>query len=143
MLEWVTSILGLGSIACCMFSNGRESEWTLGVGDGQGGLVCCYSWGREELDTTERLNWTELKYTFEKCKWIGEYGTKCKFQLFSSLMVCHLIHTLKILFLLIGKSGNQHTKFTWIIYEYFIFIFWPPRLIVTPNYSLIAYKIFI
>ena len=27
-----------------------------GVGDGQGGLVCCDSWGREESDTTERLN---------------------------------------------------------------------------------------
>ena len=27
----------------------------LGVGDGQGGLVCCGSWGRKELDTTERL----------------------------------------------------------------------------------------
>ena len=40
--------------------NGRESEWTLGVGDGQGGLVCCDSWGRKESDTTERLNWTEL-----------------------------------------------------------------------------------
>ena len=28
----------------------------LGVGDGQGGLVCCDSWGRKESDTTERLN---------------------------------------------------------------------------------------
>ena len=27
-----------------------------GVGDGQGGLACCNSWGRKELDTTERLN---------------------------------------------------------------------------------------
>ena len=33
-----------------------ESEWTPGVGDGQGGLACCDSWGRKELDTTERLN---------------------------------------------------------------------------------------
>ena len=40
--------------------NGHESEWTLGVCDGQGGLVCCNSWGRKELDTTERLNWSEL-----------------------------------------------------------------------------------
>ena len=39
---------------------GRESEWTLGVGDWQGGLACCDSWGCKELDTTERLNWTEL-----------------------------------------------------------------------------------
>ena len=40
--------------------DGCESEWTPAVGDGQGGLVCCDSWGRKELDTTERLNWTEL-----------------------------------------------------------------------------------
>ena len=36
--------------------NGRESERTLGVGDGQGGLVCCDSWGRKESDKTERLD---------------------------------------------------------------------------------------
>ena len=40
--------------------HGRGSEWTPGVGDGQGGLACCSSWGRKELDTTKRLNWTEL-----------------------------------------------------------------------------------
>ena len=39
--------------------NGRESERTPGVGDGQGGLACCNSWGRKESDTTEWLNWTE------------------------------------------------------------------------------------
>ena len=33
--------------------NGHGFWWTLGVGDGQGGLVCCGSWGRKELDTTE------------------------------------------------------------------------------------------
>jgi len=33
--------------------------WTGGVGDGQGGLACCDSWGHKELDMTERLNWTE------------------------------------------------------------------------------------
>ena len=32
-------------------------EWTPGVGDRQGGLVCCGSWGHKESDTTERLNW--------------------------------------------------------------------------------------
>ena len=41
-------------------SNGHRFGWTPGVGDGQGGLVCCGSWGRNELDTTEWLNWTEL-----------------------------------------------------------------------------------
>ena len=38
--------------------NGRESQWTPGVGDGPGGLACWDSWGCES-DTTERLNWTE------------------------------------------------------------------------------------
>ena len=41
--------------------DGREFEWTPGVGDGQGGLACCNSWGYKESDTTEWLNWTELK----------------------------------------------------------------------------------
>ena len=40
--------------------DGHESEWTLGVGDGQGGLACCDSWGCKESDTTEGLKWTEL-----------------------------------------------------------------------------------
>ena len=39
--------------------NGHEFEWTLGDGDGQGGLVCCDSWGCKESDTTEQLNWTD------------------------------------------------------------------------------------
>ena len=40
--------------------NGCESQWTPGVGDRQGGLACCDSWGRKELDTTERLIWFDL-----------------------------------------------------------------------------------
>ena len=40
--------------------NGHESEWTPGDGDGQGGLVCCDSWGHKESDMTEHLNRTEL-----------------------------------------------------------------------------------
>ena len=39
--------------------DGREPEWTLGVGEGQGGLACCDSWGRKESDTSKRLNWTD------------------------------------------------------------------------------------
>ena len=42
--------------------NGHEFEWTPGIGDGQGGLACCDSWGHKESDTTERLNWTELNW---------------------------------------------------------------------------------
>ena len=44
--------------------DGREFDWTPGVGDGQGVLACCNSWGCRESDTTERLNWTEM---IKKC----------------------------------------------------------------------------
>ena len=37
--------------------DGHEFEWSQGVGDGQGGLVCCNSWGHKHSDTTELLNW--------------------------------------------------------------------------------------
>ena len=43
--------------------NERESGWTMGVGDGQRGLVCYDSWGRKESDTTKWLNWTEYSFT--------------------------------------------------------------------------------
>ena len=36
--------------------DGHGFGWTLGVGDGQGGLACCGSWGRKQSDTPERLN---------------------------------------------------------------------------------------
>ena len=40
--------------------DGRESEWTPEVGDGQGGLACCDSWGRRVgHDWVTELNWTE------------------------------------------------------------------------------------
>ena len=41
--------------------NGHEFEWTPGVGNGQGGLACCDSWGHKDSDTTGQLNSTELK----------------------------------------------------------------------------------
>ena len=50
--------------------DGRESEWTPGVRDGQEGLACCDSWGCKQSDTTERLNWTELNWTELKA-WIS------------------------------------------------------------------------
>ena len=39
--------------------NGHRFGWTLGVGEGQGGLACCGSWGHKVSDTTEWLKWTE------------------------------------------------------------------------------------
>ena len=55
--------------------NGHGFGWTLGVGDGQGGLVCCGSWGRRVgHDWVTELNWTELRRSIvlkptKKGKW--------------------------------------------------------------------------
>ena len=60
--------------------NGHEFEQAMGVGDGQGGLACCSSWGHKESDITERLNWSELKtcsiIQFSKHFLIAQYTTK-------------------------------------------------------------------
>ena len=50
-MRWLDGIIWL---------DGCESQWTPGVGDGQGGLACCNSWSRKESDTTERLIWSDL-----------------------------------------------------------------------------------
>ena len=81
--------------------DGRESEWTPGVGDGQGGLAFCDSWGRKESDTTERLNWTQrtescwfvtVLYIFLKWHFasnmVREYLFKFEANLFPLLMLC-------------------------------------------------------
>ena len=47
-------------VGCHQWLNGHGFGWTLGVGDGLGGLACCSSWGRQEFDNTEWLDWTEL-----------------------------------------------------------------------------------
>ena len=44
---------------------GHEFEQALGVGDGQGSLVCCSPWGHKEMDTTERLNSGSLTVAHE------------------------------------------------------------------------------
>ena len=43
--------------------DGHGFEWTLGVGDGQGGLACYSSWGHKELDMTKQLS-THARITY-------------------------------------------------------------------------------
>ena len=53
--------------------NGCEFEWTLGIGDGQGGLGCCSPRDIKESDMTQQLNstdWTELQRKGDK--WISK-----------------------------------------------------------------------
>ena len=57
--------------------NGHEYGWTPGVGDGQGGLACCGSWGSIESDMTS--NWTELnwwQYRKETSIWKKSFSSK-------------------------------------------------------------------
>ena len=51
--------------------DGHEFEQAPGVGDGQGCLACCSPWGCKESDTTERLNWTELRYSTNKYSFLS------------------------------------------------------------------------
>ena len=48
----------------CHWFNGHEFQQALGVGDGQGGLVCCSPWGCKESDTTGQLNYLPLEPTY-------------------------------------------------------------------------------
>ena len=69
--------------------DGRESEWTPGVGAGQGGLACCNSWGRKELDTTEQLIWSEVYSHLLGCREkVLAIGTGMKTDLFQSYGHC-------------------------------------------------------
>ena len=88
--------------------DGRESQWTPGVGDRQGGLACCDSWGRNELDTTERLIWSDLyKGTWAFgliLRWPIKFSLTsqvCKAQIFPHFLFLHkaysFIHSTKYL----------------------------------------------
>ena len=102
--------------------DGHEFEWTPGVGDGQGSLVCCSSWGQKESGTTEQLNWTELNWTragrilelseiilntwssWPYLKHLGQVCAKCSFE-------CHHpsngnLHSL-VMVLPAGTMGNK------------------------------------
>ena len=67
LLSWnLLKILSEVFVGWHHWLDGCESEWTPGVGDGQGGLACCDSWGRKESDTTELLIWSDLMLWIQK-----------------------------------------------------------------------------
>ena len=65
--------------------NGHGFVWTLGVGDGQGGLPCWSSWRHKGSDMTERLNWTELNWLY----WYERLLSFTKFHILS--LICKLV----------------------------------------------------
>ena len=66
---------------------------------GQGGLACCSSWGCKESDTTEWLNWTELKVKFNR-----------NLLKYFKFLICILFHVIKAIILLQLNLG------TWKMY---------------------------
>ena len=88
-----------------LWLNGHEFEWTPGVGDGQGGLACCSPWGPKESDTTEQLNWTELKDHINTKKEVP-----CSF--ISCFIIFHMIFRIKLS--TSEKSLLEFWQFHWI-----------------------------
>ena len=92
--------------------NGRESEWTPGVGDGQGGLACCDSWGLKELDTTERLIWSDSSYCLHTfissliMKWSAVFH-----QSFELCLNCAVIPHFTTLWLFFLHKFNEGKKY--------------------------------
>ena len=74
--------------------DGRESEWTPGIDDGQGGLACCDSWGSKESDTTEWVNWTEhiWKKIEDQNHARNKYSQKNGYLSFIPCLVCNKPH---------------------------------------------------
>ena len=64
--------------------DGHGFGWIPGVGDGQGGLACCSSWGLKESDTTEQLNWTGV------WKW-GDFHSLLKEKIYSTSLGGHFV----------------------------------------------------
>ena len=93
--------------------NGHEFEWTLGVGDGQGGLACCDSWGRKESDMAEQLNWTEAICTittFDFLKVFFFFNVK---HLKNLYWICYNISSVFCKIKPVSPKGNQ----SWIFIE--------------------------
>ena len=75
--------------------NGRESEWTPGVGYGQGGLACCDSWvtkSQTQLSNWTELNWTELNkgVVVPHCCFNFQFPIDTWYQAFFPVLSCHL-----------------------------------------------------
>ena len=100
--------------------DGRESEWTPGVGDGQGGLACCDSWGHRESDTTEQLNWTELNWTMLYL--ISEHNKKSSVSKYLVLNTTH-IDFLSGMAYVTPETVNFKNHANWYIHQNVLILF--------------------
>ena len=97
-------------------------EWTLVVGDGQGGPVCCNSWGRRELDMTERLNWSELNWIIIKnVYWRSLRILRLYLQTFSFIRT--MLHSHLTNFSIVYTFPNNIFE-SQLIFSFISWIFW-------------------
>ena len=82
--------------------DGHEFGWTPGVGDGQGGLACCGSWGHKESDMTELLNWNE--YIYQERNLMHRILSKGNF----SLKLSQLHYTINSIFYLVLNCDTTY-----------------------------------
>ena len=75
-------------VGCHHQLNGHGFGWTLGVDDGQGGLVHCDSWGSKELDTTEQLNCLTDWSTSLGCKCLAKASRSSAISCSQGLITC-------------------------------------------------------
>ena len=78
--------------------NGHEFGWTWRVGDGQGGLACCDSWGHKESDMTERLNWTECAESAMSRWWKNSEASIYMYHFNLLQQICLTKHIINIIF---------------------------------------------
>ena len=97
--------------------NGHEFEQALGVGDGQGDLVCCSPWDYKELDTTERLNWRTLKHGLSEIyfNWLLDFSYKLT-AFFFIICTINILKSFSIFFLYL--NGSSYTM------GYYYFYYW-------------------
>ena len=67
----------------------HDFEWTPGIGDGQGRLACCNSWGHKESDRTEGLKWTEGFYN-NSVSWLRTISPSWKLLANPVILKCKL-----------------------------------------------------
>ena len=105
--------------------NGHEFEQAPGVGDGQGSLTCCSSWGRKVLDTTEWLNWTDESkikiLAYITSLWILQRNSVFYRSTFKWLpaVLCSLScrHLISICIFLVAQCSSFVSVFRWPSYK--------------------------
>ena len=103
---------------------GHEFEQALGVGDGQGSLVCCSPWGHKELNMTEQLNWTELIPIYNPINSVWAFAF-----LYILTNTCYLLSFYNRHFDREGGDISLWFRFTfpwqWVMFGLFPYVYWP------------------